>query len=115
MIAGDPELDFIKARFRPQFKQAFRAAMAQLPSRERAVLRLHYAEHVGVGQIAVTYRVHRATVSRWLHDAQRAVLEETRRRLAETLKIGQAEFDQLVGLVQSRLELTLSSLLRSTP
>ena len=115
MVAGDPELDFIKARFRPQFKQAFRAALAQLPSRERAVLRLHYAEHVGVGQIAASYGVHRATVSRWLHDAQRAVLDETRLRLAEALKIGQAECDQLVGLVQSRLDVTLSSLLRSTP
>ena len=59
--------------------------------------------------------MHRATVSRWLHDAQRAVLDETRLRLAEALKIGQAECDQLVGLVQSRLDVTLSSLLRSTP
>ena len=115
LVAGDPELDFIKERFRPQFKQAFRTALAGLPSRDRAVLRLHYGERVGVGQIAVTYGVHRATVSRWLHDAQLAVLVGTRRLLAESLKIGAAECDQLVGLVQSRLDLTLSSLLRTTP
>jgi RNA polymerase sigma-70 factor (ECF subfamily) len=113
LVPADPELDFIKARFRPQFKQALREAMSALASRDRAILRLHYGEGIPVGQLAVIYGVHRATASRWLNDAQRAVLDETRALLRERLKISPAECDQLVGLVQSRLDVTLSSLLRT--
>jgi RNA polymerase sigma-70 factor (ECF subfamily) len=109
----DPELEILRRRSRTDFTEAFRAAFAALSPRSRNLLRLRYLDGAGVGELAVVYGVHRTTLARWLADAEQEALEETRGRLRERLHLTPTECDSLIRLARSRLEETLSGLLRS--
>jgi RNA polymerase sigma-70 factor (ECF subfamily) len=113
ILQYDLELDYIKARYRGEFGSAFRGALAALPGRDRAVLRFHYLERLTPARIGTIYRVHRTTAARWIAEAQRRLLEDTRHRLMARLGISRAECDSLVRAVRSRLDVTLNSFLRS--
>jgi RNA polymerase sigma-70 factor (ECF subfamily) len=110
----DPELELLKHRHRADFEEAFRLALASLPPRDRGLIRMHYLDGLSVPEISRLHGVHRATGARWLASAQAAVLEETRRLLRQRLGLSPTECDSLLGLVQSRLEVTLHSLLHRT-
>lgn len=49
------------------------------------------------------YRVHRATVARWIAAARQGVLDRTRRRLMHDLRLAAGEVYSLIRLVQSRI------------
>jgi RNA polymerase sigma-70 factor (ECF subfamily) len=113
VLQYDVELDYIKARYRADFAAAFREALGALPKRDRALLRFHYLERLTPARFGAGYRVHRTTAARWIAEAQRRLLEETRRRLMARLGISRAECDSLVRVVRSRLHVTLESFLRA--
>lgn len=110
---GDPELQHLKARYAPEFRAAFAAAVAALPRRERTVLRLHYLDDLTVEKIGVVYHVHGSTISRWIAHARTTLFEETRRVLMERLALDTAELDSVLQLVQSQLDVSLGVLLAS--
>jgi RNA polymerase sigma-70 factor (ECF subfamily) len=112
--AGDPELDYLKRRYRGDFTQAFREALASLSSQERNVLRLHFLEGLSFAQVGVAYQVDKSTVSRWVAKTRRTLLERTRTDLAERLKLNPQDLDSLMDLVHSQLELSINTLLRRT-
>jgi RNA polymerase sigma-70 factor (ECF subfamily) len=109
---SDPELDFIKGRYRAEFADAFRAAMAGLTSQERNVLRLHLLDGLNIEQIGNLYGTHRSTVARWIARSREGLLEETRRRLGEKLRLGRAELESLMGLLRSQLDVSINRLLK---
>jgi RNA polymerase sigma-70 factor (ECF subfamily) len=109
--APDPEIDYLKDRYGPKLEEAVRGAFAALSVRDRAVLRLHYVEHVAVGAIARSYGVHRGTVSRWLLGAQRQLHDETRRLLQERLDLSSSERESLVVALRSYIDVTFKSVL----
>jgi RNA polymerase sigma-70 factor (ECF subfamily) len=115
IASPDPELEYVKAQYRPELEASLRSALAALPARDRTLLRLHYLERVGAGVIATSYGVHRSTVNRWLSDAQQVLLADTRRLLRERLRLSPTECESVVGALRSRLDLTLGSLLRTRP
>jgi RNA polymerase sigma-70 factor (ECF subfamily) len=106
----DLELDYIQARFRSDFKQAFGAAAATLTERQRGLLGFHYVEALTLEQVAAVYRVSRATVARWLAEARQLLLAETRRQLAERLKLDTAQLDSMMQLLDSHIDLSLSAI-----
>jgi RNA polymerase sigma-70 factor, ECF subfamily len=105
--AADPEMEVIKNRYREDFRDAFHAAVADLTSRDRNVLRLHFLDGLSIDEIGVIYRVHRSTVARWIARSRDALLEETRRRMREKLQLASGEFESLMGLVQSQLDVSI--------
>lgn len=107
----DPELSHIRGAYRDEFQQAFREALASLTPRERTVLRLRYLDGVNIDGIGRIYRVHRATVARWIVRARERVIEEIRRSVAERLDVSSSQLDSLLRLVKSDLELSVSLLL----
>lgn len=111
-LGGDPELEYLKRHYRGDFRAAFGRAFEALSTRERAVLRLHVIEGLTTERIGAIYGVTRVTVSRWLSRAKAELLDETRRALAERLSLPPAEVESLLGLVASRLDVSLLSLLR---
>jgi RNA polymerase sigma-70 factor (ECF subfamily) len=113
--SGDPELLYIKWRYRSEFEQAFKATIADLPLHERNVLRLVYVENVEAGAVAELYRVSRRTVNRWLVTARERLLDETRRRMTERLALRPAEADEVMNLVASQIDLSLHRVLLDTP
>jgi RNA polymerase sigma-70 factor (ECF subfamily) len=108
---SDPELDLIKAHYRRELADAFSATLRALPPEERTVLRLHALEGCTIDELAALYGVHRATAARWIDGARERLLEETRRLLGERLRLPAGEVDSVLGLLRSRVELSLQPLL----
>lgn len=109
---GESELEHFKARHRDAFKQAFDLALRSLPARDQTLLRQHVLDGLTIDQLASLYRVHRSTSARSLERARKAVLASTRARLREQLGVASTELDSILRMIRSRLEVSLSGLLR---
>jgi RNA polymerase sigma-70 factor (ECF subfamily) len=103
----------LRSRFGANFKEALGAALRSLDAQERSFLRLHLVEGVTIDRLAGSSGVHRSTVVRRIAAARGNVLRRTRARLATTLRVEPSEVDSLIGLLQSRLDLSLGRLLQS--
>jgi RNA polymerase sigma-70 factor (ECF subfamily) len=107
---ADPELRFMKLQHRQHFKACFQGALAALGAREQSVLRMSLVEGLSIDDIARVYDVHRATAARWLSSAREELVAGVRARLAEQLKVKEAELDELMGEVRSHLSISLGAL-----
>ena len=110
----DPEIEVIKVRYRHDFNDAFRIALDALSHRERAVLRLHLLGSMNIDGIASCYRVHRATVARWMAEARKKLLDQTEQVLMQRLSISPAEVHSLARLLRSQLDPGLTTILRNS-
>lgn len=108
----DPELDYLKAHYRAEFKEAFRAAMDLLSDHEVSVLRLHLLDGLNIEKIGAIYGTHRSTVARWIAKSREKLLEDTRRLLAARLNIGPAELESVMGLLGSKLDVSIHRYLK---
>jgi RNA polymerase sigma-70 factor (ECF subfamily) len=108
----DPELAGIRARYGASFKQAFYDALAELPPRDRNVLRLVYVDGLSVEQVALAYGVHRVSVSRWLGDAREQLHGRTRAILRDRLSLSATEMASVARLCLSQIDVSLDRLLR---
>ena len=106
----DPELKFLKQKYRAEFKAAFAAAMLTLGERERNLLRHHFIDGLTIDDLCERFDVHRATVARWLVKAKEDASKATRTELKRRLELSSKELDSLARLVITRLELTLGPL-----
>jgi RNA polymerase sigma-70 factor (ECF subfamily) len=113
--AADPERAMLQARYQGEFQAALEAAIADLTVQERNVLRLHFLDGLGIDAIGDLYRIHRATAARWIARGRERLLEATRLRLRERLRVEEAELDSLMRLVRSKLDLSLRGLLLPEP
>lgn len=78
VVGLDPELELIKRDASQAFRQAFSAALAELPDRDKNVLRYHVVDGLRGDDVAAIYGVHPSSVSRWLASARNRLLELTR-------------------------------------
>jgi RNA polymerase sigma-70 factor (ECF subfamily) len=109
----DPELAFMKASYQADFVAAFREAMASLPSKDRNLLRFAFVDRLTPARVGAIYGVHRTTAMRWIEAAQEEVVSRTRARLSARLHLTPSECDGIFALVQSRIQITLGSLLKT--
>ena len=109
----DPELDVIKERYRELFDRAVLDSFAELSTDHRSVMRLSLVAGLTTAEIGRMFQVNQSTVVRWLAAARAQVRERTRERLQELLQLSASEFESLVGLMLSRMDVNLSSALRS--
>ncbi|MFP2932266.1 transcriptional regulator [Pyxidicoccus sp. 3LG] len=107
---ADPELDYLRRRHQREFAECFRAALEALDPQEKTLLRLHFADGVGVEQLAQHYQVHRATLSRRLGAAREAMVKHTLRLLKERYKLSPSELQSIIRLLRSNLDLRMSQL-----
>jgi RNA polymerase sigma-70 factor (ECF subfamily) len=108
----DPEIRHLKALYRVEFRESLTAALADLPDRARALLRLRFVEGLELAQIGRLYRVHESTVSRWISAALDDVGRATRRHLVARLAVTPETADSVARIVQSQLDLSIARLLR---
>jgi RNA polymerase sigma-70 factor (ECF subfamily) len=106
----DPELSLLRERYREQVHTALREAIAQLPERQRNVLRQYYIDGLTIDQLAALYRVDRATTARWVVASRSAVLAGVRTALTAALGASTEEIDSILRLVRSQLELSIRHL-----
>ena len=107
----DPELQYIKERYRDAFERAFASAVEDLGSRERALLRLQIAGGLTLEQIGTMYKVNASTISRWIAGVRTALLGETERLLRAELSLSPPEFTSLVRVLASQMDISVSRLL----
>jgi RNA polymerase sigma-70 factor (ECF subfamily) len=113
--AAGPEMALLKARYKAEFERSIRAALASLSEKERTLLVLHLVNGMTLPQLAVMQKVSRATVARWLAVAREALFEATRKELVGRLKLSESEYESLVALVRSQLEVSLAAAVARGP
>jgi RNA polymerase sigma-70 factor (ECF subfamily) len=105
------ESQLTRAEHGPRFQAAIEEAVVQLTAREKAVLRFHFVEGLNIEAIGRIYRVHRATVARWLVDIRGRIFRAVEQRMAIELEMSPSEFRSLVGLMRDELKLSFSRVL----
>ncbi len=111
--SGDPELEYIKGKHREDFRAAFDQALESLSAQQRNVLRLYLIDRLNIAAIGTLYGTHRSTIARWIVEARERLMAETRRLLAERLRLSSpTELESLMGLVKSQLDLSINSFLK---
>lgn len=109
--SDDPELAHIRMMYRKEFSEAFKEALGSLSSRERNILRMYLLDGLNIAEIGAVYRVHRATIARWIAKSREDLLKDTRDRLVSKLRISESQFQSLMAVVRSHLELSLERFL----
>jgi RNA polymerase sigma-70 factor, ECF subfamily len=107
----DPELDLIKAQHRAAFRGAFKSALLELAPRDRTLIRLRYLEGLTTEEMATMFQTHRTTVMRWLQRIGAALLENTRRRLIQQLRLSTEDVARLFEQLHSRVDLSLERII----
>jgi RNA polymerase sigma-70 factor (ECF subfamily) len=110
----DPELGYFRRRYGKELRDAFASTLAGLRTKERNILHLYFLEEMSSIQIAHLYKVEGATIRLWIKKCRANILRETRRLLAERLKLDSAELDSVMGIVDSQLDVSISRLLKKT-
>jgi RNA polymerase sigma-70 factor (ECF subfamily) len=108
--SSDPEVGYLKTRYRNEFRAAFDATIAGLPPDEANLLRLYHLEGMTADAIAALLRVSSKTVRRRLERTRQRILDEVHRRLREQLRISPSELDSLLRFIDTELSVTLSRL-----
>ncbi|WP_224247828.1 sigma-70 family RNA polymerase sigma factor [Hyalangium gracile] len=111
LSANDPERTLLREDSRQALAEALRKALAALPERDRALLRLHHLHGLTMDRLSAMYRESRSGVARRVAQARERLLELTREDLASRLKLAGPEVESLLGLVRSRLDLSLQRLM----
>ena len=103
----DPELAYMKERYRNQFREAFVRAVQMLSDREQALLRYHHIDGLNIDEIGAIYRVHRVTAFRWLEKAKEQLVQKTLELLRARLKVTPKELDSVLRMIRSQIHLSL--------
>jgi RNA polymerase sigma-70 factor, ECF subfamily len=107
----NPETALARGQRRRALKAAVQAALGELDSEERELLRLYALEGRTVEQIGEHLGVVASTASRRIARARATVREATRRALARRLGGGRAELESLVRDVGSELDVSFQRIL----
>jgi RNA polymerase sigma-70 factor (ECF subfamily) len=106
-----PELEALRNRYRPAFREAFLAAVRALPAKERAMLKQHYVDGLNIDRLGELHGVHRATAARWLEKTRARLFSETHAALRGQLPVETAEFQSVARLIHSQMNISLRQLL----
>jgi RNA polymerase sigma-70 factor (ECF subfamily) len=110
-IAGkdDVELQYFKKTYGQAFEAAFREALAEMPVADRLLLKQRFRLQMTVVELGELHAVHASTVSRWVADARERLVSTTRKRMMEKLGLRAAEMSSILRLIQSEIDITLTS------
>ncbi|HEY7374537.1 MAG TPA: hypothetical protein VIF57_20405 [Polyangia bacterium] len=106
-----PEMDVLKARYGPSLLEAVSRGLRALPRRQRAVLRLYVLARLSSDEIGHMYRVHRATVARWVSAAERSVFDTVKAEFREKWGLATSDVASLARLIRSQLPISLEETL----
>jgi RNA polymerase sigma-70 factor (ECF subfamily) len=96
------------------FHQALRDALHRAPEKDRALLRLHFVENIKVERIGKMMGVSQSSASRWLEKARQSLLLDIKAILAARLGMSDSDVEYLAGAFVSRLDLSISQLLKQS-
>jgi RNA polymerase sigma-70 factor (ECF subfamily) len=111
----DLSLEVIKAEYRAAVAEAMRDAAARLDLADRHLLHQHFVAGLSIDELGVALGIHRATAARRVARAREAYLADVRGLLADRLRLSRDELDGVIGMVLSRLDVSISRLLQRAP
>lgn len=111
--AADPALQYQRQLYQAEFRTAFEEAVSRLSVRDRNLLRQSILLGATIDDIGSVYQVHRATAARWIAAARERLVEATRQRMIELLKIAPEEYDSILTLIDSQLDVSVERVLAS--
>jgi len=109
----DPELRLLEAEGRTTVKSAFQTAFGELSSRDRLLLAYQVLDGLSVREIGALIGVDGSNVSRRLARIRRDLLARTRASLRAGHGLGETSIDDVLSMLDSQLDLSLSRLLRA--
>ncbi len=115
VATDNPELAYLKARYRAAYKQAFADALAQLGDRDRTVLAQYHVDSLTIDELGAVYGVHRVTASRWVLKAEAQVRDGVLALLRARLGLSTEDLREVTQLVRSQLSLSLARTLGPPP
>jgi RNA polymerase sigma-70 factor (ECF subfamily) len=110
---SDPELALIKDRYRADFDAAFREAVTTLSASERELLRFYLIDRLTVAEIGSWLRTSKATAARRVAQCRTKLLETTRARLSERLRLTDSEAESITRLLWTGLDASVAEILAS--
>lgn len=110
---SDLSLEVIKAEYRSAVGEAMRDAAAKLDLADRHLLHQHFIAGLSIDELGVALGIHRATAARRIARARAALVDETRALLATRLPLEGEELDEVIGMVLSRLDVSIPRLLQA--
>jgi len=110
--AQEASFEALKDRHRADFEAALRSALASLEPQDRAILRLHLVEGVGVEDVGRVHGVSRATMTRWLKSARDTLAARVRAELHHRLRVDSSELHSLAHSLLDHLDDSVKGLLR---
>ncbi|WP_394836743.1 hypothetical protein LVJ94_07525 [Pendulispora rubella] len=112
LAAGsDPELAYVHACAQDLFCDAFKRALMDLASNERAMLRLHYIDGLTMDQLSHLYKTPRSTIARRVAEVRRRILETTERLLRDERRMSPSAAASVIRQAQSQFEITMTKML----
>jgi RNA polymerase sigma-70 factor (ECF subfamily) len=109
----DLSLEVIKAEYRAAVAAAMRDAAARLDLADRHLLHQHFVAGLSIDELGVALGIHRATAARRLARAREAYVDDIRGLLAARLRLSRDDLDGVIGLVLSRLDVSISRVLQA--
>lgn len=108
-MAEDPELMLMKKTYGATFQRAFERALGELAAKDRLLLKQRFKHRLGVVDLGALYGVNAGTISRWVQAARDALADATRAQMMTELGVGKVDLESILRLIQSQLDITLSS------
>jgi RNA polymerase sigma-70 factor (ECF subfamily) len=107
--ADDPDLAYMRRKYAEPFQLAFQETLRGLSVDDRLLLKQRFAHRLNLEELAGIHGVHVSTVSRRVTDARERLVSGTRDALMRRVDVGRAEASSIMRLIQSELDVTLSS------
>lgn len=109
--ALDAGLQYQRKLYQEEFRAAFADAVAALTTRERNLLKHAVLYGANSDDLGALYQVHRATAARWLAAARERLAAETQRGMLARLKIERSEYESILRLIHSQLDVSVARML----
>ncbi len=106
---ADDAMRGLQQRHAAGIEVAMRTALAELSSRDRNILRMYVVDGANIDAIGAVYRVHRATIARWIAELRVRLADRTRALLDGACS--QSEVRSMAALCFSQIDLSLERLL----
>jgi RNA polymerase sigma-70 factor, ECF subfamily len=107
----DPELRYLKQRYKDEFERAFVEAMERLTARERTLLGLKIVAGLTLERIGLIHQVDLSTASRWIASARNKLMKATEEILGQRLGLSLTEMQSLARLIASQIDISIARLL----
>src|SRR5262249_22657357 len=115
-VSDDPVNSLVEDKYLHTASRALKASLDALETKDRLLLVFYYRDGLTLKEIAAlpTFRVHEATVSRWLEKIHKNIRKEFEKRLMKDEKLKLAEIRECCAIAMKRGVLEINQYLEKT-